>query len=75
MVENHENIYKSRKRILADNFLGGIAWGLGVTIGLTVFFAVLAFIGRNIDLVPVVGEFVANVINYIVTNSGQLPGR
>jgi len=75
MGEKHENIYKTKKVIFANNFVGGIAWGMGVTIGLTVFFAVLAFIGKNIDFVPVVGDFVASVINYIVSNSAQIPGR
>lgn len=75
MSERHENIYKSRKAIFVNNFIGGIAWGIGVTIGLGLLLATLAFIGKNVNLVPVVGDFVAQVINYILSNSAQIPGK
>jgi len=73
--EKHLNIHKSRKQIFTNNFIGGLAWGIGVTLGLSIFVAALAFIGSKINLVPVVGDFVSNVINYILLNSASLPGR
>jgi len=73
--EKHLNINRTKKAIFTNNFIGGIAWGLGVTVGLSVFIGVLAFIGSRIDLVPVVGDFASKVINYIVISSGQIPGR
>lgn len=71
--DKHEHIHHSKRHIFTNNFIGGVAWGLGVTVGLSVFVALLAFIGANIDFVPVVGDFVSKIIDYIVTNSGQLP--
>ena len=75
MEDKHLNINRPKKIIFTNNFIGGIAWGLGVTVGLTAFIGTLAFVGSRIDFVPVVGEFASKVINYIVINSGQLPGR
>ncbi len=68
-----EHIYRSRKQIITNNFLGGIAWGVGVTIGLTLFFGILAFISTHINFVPIVGDFVSGVINYILTNGNNFP--
>lgn len=74
MAENKfENINRSRKQIIFNNFLGGLAWGIGVTFGLGLFIAFVVFIARNIDFVPLVGDFVSNIINYILQNSQQNP--
>ena len=70
----NEHIYRGRKQIVTNNFLGGIAWGVGVTIGLTLFFGVLAFVSSHINFVPIVGDFVSGVINYILSNRGAYPG-
>ncbi len=68
-----EHIYRSRKQIITNNFLGGVAWGIGVTIGLALFFGILAFISTHIDFVPIVGEFISNVIDYILRSGNNFP--
>lgn len=76
MSENkHAYIHKSKKQIFTNNFIGGLAWGLGVTVGLSLLLALLAFIGARIDFVPVVGDFVSKVIDYILIQTSQIPGR
>ena len=57
---------KSRKQILIDNFLGGIAWGLGASIGVSIILALLGFIASKINLIPVVGTFVGNILDFVL---------
>ncbi|HSW87568.1 MAG TPA: DUF5665 domain-containing protein [Candidatus Saccharimonadales bacterium] len=57
---------KQRKQILIDNFLGGIAWGLGASIGVSLILAILGFIASKVNLVPVVGTFVAHIMDFVL---------
>jgi len=66
----YENSSKlSRSEIIINNFFGGISWGLGATVGLSLFFVFLGILAKEVNLVPVVGSFVSEVINYILTNN------
>lgn len=69
-MEKYEEVErKSFGKILWHNFLGGVAWGLGVTIGLSVVLALAGYFFNNffqhIDFVPIVGEFLKKVTLYI----------
>lgn len=56
--------------MLFNNFIGGIAWAVGVWIGTTVIIALTVFIISKINLIPLVGNFVAEVTKYVErTNS------
>lgn len=71
-MEKHEEIHKSKKQIFFNNFLGGIAWGIGATIGVSIFFAVLAFILSKINLIPIIGNFITGVMSYVLQNNPNL---
>jgi hypothetical protein len=58
--------------IIFNNFIGGISWGIGATVGVAVFFAILTLIAKNVNLVPVVGSFVSDVINFILATNPNL---
>lgn len=52
-------------RVLWLNFLAGVARGLGIAIGMTVLFAVLLYIlGHMVDL-PLIGKFIAKLVNIV----------
>lgn len=57
--------------IIVNNFIGGAFWALGATIGLAVIITVLTLIVQNVDfnLIPVVGEFVSNVVDFVMNNN------
>lgn len=72
MAEKHENVTRSRKEIFFNNFVGGIAWGLGATLGLAVLFILMGMLVAKVNLVPYVGEFVAEVANEVLQKNPQL---
>lgn len=51
--------------MMLENFLGGISWSLGVWVGTTFIIAILVFILSKVDFVPVIGDFVGKVMNYV----------
>lgn len=72
MGEKVENVEKPLGKIFLNNFIGGIAWSFGATAGIAIIFVVLSFVLSKINLVPIVGTFVAQVINFILRNNSTL---
>ncbi|OGH09658.1 MAG: hypothetical protein A2152_01035 [Candidatus Levybacteria bacterium RBG_16_35_6] len=72
MSERYEQVNKGMGHIFRNNFIGGIAWGLGATVGVAIILAVLTLILRQINLIPVVGNFVAGVVEFISENNPHL---
>lgn len=65
-MQKYEEVGRKKlKRIIVDNFIGGISWGLGATIGLALVLTVFGFLMKNINVVPVIGEFVSQVAQYV----------
>lgn len=69
--EPHEKIYLSKKRIFMNNFMGGIGWAIGATIGFALLVAILGFIAGQINFIPVIGNFVAEVNTFVEENSSR----
>lgn len=66
--------YKSRGKIMLDNFLGGLAWSLGSLVGLVILTAASAYFISKIDLVPLIGSLVAQILQN-ATSQFQPPIR
>lgn len=64
-MEKYENVKKPLKEILINNFFGGIAWALGATAGLSIIIGILSLVSKQISLVPFIGKFVTDVIDFI----------
>ena len=72
MIKKYEqvNTKLSLHEIIINNFIGGIAWALGATVGISIIFTILGIIAQQINLVPIVGSFVSHIIDFILaTNS------
>jgi hypothetical protein len=62
----------SKRKIIFNNFLGGIFWSLGATVGLAIIFAFLTLLANNIDIVPFVGNFVSDIIDFVVSRNPNI---
>ncbi len=70
-MEPYEKVTtKSRKAIMINNFLGGIFWALGTTVGLAVIVGLISLIGKYINFVPVVGSFITEIVNFVERSRG-----
>lgn len=71
-MQPNETIHRNRKKMIIDNFLGGIFWALGATIGVSIILALLGFILAKINLIPVVGEFVSEITTFVLQKNPNL---
>lgn len=58
--------------IIFNNFIGGMFWGIGATVGVALFFFIITIIAKNINLVPVVGSFASEVLSFILATNPNL---
>ncbi|GGH67166.1 hypothetical protein HNR77_002176 [Paenibacillus sp. JGP012] len=61
IIENYSN---PKKRIIT-NFTAGMARGLGLTVGTFVVLGLLAFILSQFVNMPIVGQYIADLLGYI----------
>ncbi|HZJ18705.1 MAG TPA: DUF5665 domain-containing protein [Patescibacteria group bacterium] len=74
MINKYQNAESSMGRIFRNNFMGGIAWGIGATIGMSLLFAILGLIlSTKLDFIPVVGTFVTDVTKFVLENLQTKP--
>lgn len=70
--EKHHDIHRNRWEIFINNFTGGIAWGLGASVGVSILFAILGIIAAKANLVPFVGTFVSQVLDFVLKHNQSL---
>jgi hypothetical protein len=74
-MERYEQIHQPRSKIFVNNFIGGIAWAIGATVGLALIIAILTLIVKNVNIIPVVGNFVAKIIQFVISKNPNLLAR
>ena len=62
------------REIVVNNFIGGLSWAFGATIGLSLIIAILTLIVQNVNfnLIPVVGTFISKVIDFVLATNPNL---
>lgn len=74
MTKEHEPAervyYRSRKRIIIDNFLGGISWGVGSVIGATLVVAFIIFVLTKLQEIPFLGNLIQIILREISRQTG-----
>lgn len=63
--ERYLQIIQNKKKFLWYNFLTGAAKGLGLVVGSTLLLALFLWIVSQLITVPVIGEWIVDLINYI----------
>lgn len=71
-ADNFNNVKHNRKDIIINNFLGGLAWAVGATIGISLLIAILGFIAAHVNVIPVFGKFVSDIIDFVLQNNRSL---
>lgn len=72
-VEKYNNVATlSKKKIFLNNFIGGIAWAFGTLVGFAVIAILIGTLFSRVDLVPIVGDFVGNVVEEAVQSNPRL---
>jgi hypothetical protein len=61
------------KNIIINNFIGGLSWAVGATLGISFIIFVLANIFRNANWIPFVGDLVVDITNYVLSNIQNSP--
>lgn len=57
-----DQIYRSRREIFFNNFLGGIGWSLGTLVGAVIIVGIIGFLLSRVNLVPLIGSWLAQII-------------
>ncbi len=58
-------VHDSLPRLLAFQFVRGLAFGLGTVLGASLLVSVLAFFLGQIDFLPIIGEWAAEIARQI----------
>lgn len=64
-LKKYLHIVDNPKKFLFYNFISGIASGLGTALGATIIFGLLIWILSKLQLVPIVGNWIVTVLDYI----------
>ena len=58
----------SAKKRFFLGLIGGIGWGIGLTLGTAAIVVLLGFLVSKINFIPILGQFSADVIKEAQTN-------
>jgi hypothetical protein len=62
----------TKKEIMLNNFIGGLSWALGATVGISLIFTILTMIARYIDFIPIFGTFISDLLDFILTHNKKI---
>lgn len=72
-MAKYDQVQRGLREILINNFLGGFSWAIGATVGLAIVAALLTFVFRNLNLIPFVGKFIAQITDQVLVNLQSQP--
>lgn len=67
-------VQNSLWRLLGQQFLRGVAMGLGTVVGATIVVSIAAYALAQIDFIPIIGDWATTIAEEIESNRGE-PAR
>ncbi len=64
-------MHNSLTKLIWFNFMRGLAFGLGSVIGATVLVSLLVYFLRNIDFIPIIGDWATEVLSIITEQKAE----
>jgi len=55
-------------RKFLHGLIGGLGWGVGITLGTSLFLLAIGYLVSQIDFVPILGQFLSDVVKSASTN-------
>jgi hypothetical protein len=66
--DRYDHVKESKKEIFFNNVIGGVAWGIGATVGAAIILTAAGILLSKVNTIPLVGNYVENVLLYISEN-------
>ena len=60
-----DRAYGSWWHLISRSFVGGLFVALGATVGFAVLITILVFVLRQLEVLPIVGEFFSNIKEFV----------
>lgn len=54
-----------RKRMIINNFISGLAKGMGISLGVIILGATTVIVLRNLISLPIIGKYIAQIVYYV----------
>lgn len=70
--DKYENVTRSRKEIIINNFLGGISWAVGTIIGAGIVVGGIGLIVTKLENVDLIGPFIETILQKIEEGQDKL---
>jgi hypothetical protein len=66
-IADYVDLINSPRKVIQSNILAGISRGIGFTIGVTVFTAVIVYLLQQLGALnlPIVGNFITEIVKYV----------
>jgi Domain of unknown function (DUF5665) len=68
-MDRYDRVKESKKQLVLNNFIGGISWAFGAIVGVAIVVSLLGLILKHVNLIPYVGNFVAQVLDFVVNKN------
>lgn len=73
--DRSQAIYKSRRQLITDNFISGMAWGVGSVIGATIIVGILGIAIVKTKQIPLIGDIVKVATDEITQGLQQIKNK